>query len=169
MQLQLLSAPAIDLEIIAGTFYKRTGKSHTRGVDSCPRPLSDLAKFIAILSSFEHGGTPFDALKSLREEFSLLVHLHFSFVVWEYGGLPVELASKTDLGITSSGQTMIVSGTLKQWRIASLECCQKKRSRELRFFFDCVILYFEKMGLGEIWFDHRRCSLEDETFYLEHK
>lgn len=139
-----------------------------RGIDACKRPLSDFGKYLAILGSFKEGSS-FDPLKAIRSEFSLLNHLSFGFLVTEFNDLLTSyLTERTDLHVLSRPNQAVVTGTLKQWRIASIECCQQDKPHELRLFFDHIVLTFTRLKLGDLWFDYRRTAHEDQTFFLEH-
>lgn len=66
-------------------------------------------------------------------------------------------------------QLTVISGNLHQWKCGILECAHPDVSHELRLLYDGFFLYFQKCGLGELWFDIKTTKAPNKTFYLEKK
>lgn len=80
----------------------------------------------------------------------------------EIAGLPFILTETRIRGI----QSAIVSGNLRQWRVAILRGCQANQSTLIRACYDKLYLAFADLGLADA-FGHRRKDLGDGTFLLE--
>lgn len=149
------------------------GYSPVRIVDSCPRQLSDPARFVAVAASFQDRNVT-NVVESLRDSLDLIQHLQFVFCVYSDTETMIQIRARTDLKITvteavDGERIAIVSGNLKEWYNATLVCCQQRQPFNLRVLFDRFVLFFEQAGLGDIWWTHKKRSLPDHTFLLEHK
>ncbi len=165
--------PRIDETLIVKTATELLGYSPTKALDSHPRPLSEGARLLVILASFQDGKLE-NALEPLRGRIDLLNHLQYSFIVYADDETVQQIMERTDLSVSmteslSKDRAAFVSGTLKEWYMATLTCCQKSQPYNLRVLFDVTMLMFEKLGFSEIWHGVRKSSLPDKTFYLEHK
>ena len=165
--------PSISLTPFLKIATDATGHCPNRGIDSSPREFSDAAKFIAVLAEFQDRRAN-QPLAALRSAGSLLNHLHYAFGVYADSETIFQIKERTDLSITATetvdGERIaLVSGTLKQWRDATIECCDERQPFNLRVLFDKVVLIFEKFGLGELWDTLRKRQLPDHTFLLEDK
>lgn len=136
------------------------------------RPLSDFAKFLAILGKFKDQDKS-DSLENLRAADSILNHLQFGFLVACTQSCLFELMQSSTLSVTTSaeaekGTLALVSGTLKQWRDVTIEL-DENASSDVRLLVDKVLVYFERLGLYELWSNYRKKPLQDSTFLLERK
>lgn len=151
-----------------------TGYNPLRGVDSLGRELSDPAKFIAALSAFQDRSELERPIAAIRESRSVQRHLFYQFLLIADADTVREALERTDINITSAPSTngleiALMSGTLQQWRDATLECCTQTAPYNLRFAFDGVVIHFERLGLQDLWHDWRKRALPDQTFLIEHK
>jgi hypothetical protein len=165
--------PNINLPQFLKLATDATGHCPNRGVDSSPRTFSDYGKFIAILAEFQDRRAN-QPLTVLRDAGSLLHHLSYSFGVYADTETIFQIKERTDLHIVSTEsldgeRIVLVSGTLREWRDATIECCQERQPFNLRLLFDKVVLLFDKFGLGELWDTLRKRPLADHTFLLEDK
>lgn len=160
-----------------GTFLRVTGDAlgyqPNRVADSAPRPLTDAAKFVVVLSSFQDRQTS-SATAALRGSIDLLNHLSYSFAVYADDETVKQVMERTDLKVTMTEavdreRIAIVSGNLKQWYCATLTCCTDRQPFNLRLLFDKAVMFFETIGLGELWHDCRKKTLPDRTFLLEQR
>lgn len=165
--------PAINWSEFLRVTNEVLGYSPVRIVDSCPRQLSDHARFVAVAASFQDRGIT-NAIESLRDSLDLIQHLQFVFCVYADTETFIQIRARTDLKITVTDamdgeRIAIVSGNLKEWYEATLVCCQERQPYNLRILFDKFVLIFDKLGLGDIWHTTRKRSLPDHTFLLEQK
>lgn len=136
------------------------------------RPLSDYAKFLAACSLFKDRSQT-DTIKSIRNSSSSLRHLVFGFLVLADRETLFELMQCSDLQVSTtaaqSGEVAaIVTGNLLQWQTAIIDLSESN-TYGMRLLLDKIFLYFEKVGLGELWADYRKVPLKDNTLKLEHK
>lgn len=167
-QLILLSTPRVNLEAFGKAFEQAIGVAPFRNVDSHSRKFSDDAKFIAALAE------PVDPLVALRDSVHELNHLFYSFMVLSDLEVISEITAKSPLKaatykVLDNSRLSIVSGSLSDWYLATLEFLSERSSFNLRHLFDSVLLAFDKLGLAEVWYEKRRRSLKDKTFLLEDK
>ncbi len=85
-----------------------------------------------------------------------------------------QIMERTDLKVSMTSsidgeRISIVSGSLKAWFTATLTCCTDRQPYNLRVLFDKVVVFFEKLGLSELWCKNRKRTLPDQTFLLEYK
>lgn len=152
------------------------GHSPNQGIDSYSYQLKDYARWIATLGEFRNG-EECDPKQILYTANDLLSHLYFGFMVDGSANLIYQIMELTDLKIVSArlkekrGRAAIVSGTLKQWKDATINilCSNEKRNRELRWTFSQCLNFFFHLGLHDIWHDYRKRSMKDQTYLLEEK
>lgn len=162
--------PAINWHTFLHGTVAVTGESPTRLVDSYPGYLSDPARFLAAISNFNHPELHKDVLAAIRDSRSLLGHLSYSFLVAADCEIICEIAQRNvGLIVTSKNEVAIMSGSLTDWRAASLEFCISESDFNIRLLFDKVVLHFEHIGLGDLWHGWRKKSMPDQTFLLEHR
>lgn len=151
---------------------KGLGFSPTDIVDDSGRKWSDPAKYLISISVL--GGDGGEAISLIQSSCSYGAHLHFSFLIRADAPTFFSLMSKTKLKVTPNtavdgSMFGIVSGTLLDWKTATLDCCQEKQPFTLRLLFDKIYLLFEKLGLVEYWSDCKTKAHNDKTFLLEYK
>lgn len=174
-QVKATGGTQIDWDIFLKACNDALGYSPIRGVDSLQRELSDPAKLIASLAAFHDKQNLEAPLASIREAGSILRHLSYVFLTYCDTALISDIRERTQLNVTSKvvfesvESLAVVSGSLFDFRIATLECCTEDSPYNLRYLFDAFVLYFESIGLGELWHDQRKRPLKDKTFLLEDK
>lgn len=173
-QIKPFICPQIDFNIFLRSCNEALGYSPMRCVDSCSRELSESARLLASLAAMHDRLDMADPIKSIRDAGSLLRHLSYSFLVYGASELISGIREKTQLNITSTQapdgeRVAVVSGSLFDFRTAVLECCIPESSFDIRYLFDCFMLYFEHIGLGDLWYDRRKKAHPDKTFLLEYK
>jgi len=170
-QVILLSTPTVNLNAFAKAFEGAIGVHPFRGTDSHSRTFTESALFIAALAALQGRADP---LQALREAVHELNHLWYSFLVLGDLELIAEISGRSDLKVASfrvldESRLAIVSGSLSEWYVATLEFCSEKATFNLRHLFDQILLQFDKFGLSEVWHEKRRRGLKDKTFLLEQK
>lgn len=167
----LLTTPVVNLVAFNRAAEQATGVSPLRGLDSHKRTFTEHAQFIAALAALE-GRT--DPLLALRHSVHELHHLAYSFMVLADMALISHISGRSNLKVASYGimdgsQLAVVSGSLTDWYVATLEFCSDKASYNTRTLFNQILLSFDKLGLSEVWYEKRRRCLKDSTFLLEEK
>lgn len=144
----------------------------SKGVDSCPSRLSDIAKYVASLGEFL-AGKETNAKRVLRERGPWLQHVFFSFMILTSERAILRIAETTDLHVLSSqveeGRGAVVSGTLDRWKDAVVLCCGEHSTKRVRLLFNEVKRVFDHVGLQDVFFDFSIKDAGDGTFLLEHK
>lgn len=174
-EIKLISKPDIDMSQFLHLTATAIGYDPARAIDNTSRLMSDTEKFISALSCFhneENINRPVG--ETISDSASICSHLNYSmlfvadretiFKSMERSGLQHTVAD----GLTGA-QLAFVSGSLQQWKTATLECCNDTASYNLRLLFDKVMLMFESIGLKLVWNNIRKKSMKDKTFILEHK
>jgi len=165
--------PQVDWPTLAKNAETVLGYNPLKKADATDRELSDSARLLAVLSAFRCREA--EPLESIRNAGSLLKHLQYGFLVAGDRESILEISAASELTLTinqsvTDALAVIVTGNMKEWRVASIEHCVPSAPYSVRAFFDQVILYFQKVGLGEVWSDMRKTPhKKDKTFYLEHK
>jgi len=142
----------------------------TRGIDASPIKLSEYSKFIASLGEFRSNKTT-EPFSVLRKAGDLLEHLQFSFLILGSKELFFRVMEITSLHVVFSTGQAIVSGTLKQWNSAIINCLDTTYSptEEMRTVFNECLQFFDYCGLQTIFSNYSRIPLRDGTYLLEHK
>lgn len=130
----------------------------------CRRQLSKDARFLAAIAALQGHKDPLTALKLSG---SLCDHLSYSFLVGCSANTAIAAMEHTDLKITRDQDSLliVISGTVTQYKAATLICCTLDFEQELRELFYGLLAFFESVGLYEVWSDCRKRS----PFLLEHK
>lgn len=174
-EVKLISKPSIDLPQFLHVANQAIGYDPARAIDSTSRSLSDYEKFISAISCFhDDANIKRPVSEVVADSASICSHLNFSmlfaadretiFKSMERSGLAHTVADNL-----TGAQLAIVSGTLQQWKTATLECCTQDASYNLRLLYDKVLVIFESNGLKLVWNNIRKKSMKDQTFYLEAK
>lgn len=169
-----LGGSSIEWDTFLKACQQALGYNPLKGVDNTRRELSDPAKFIAALAAFHDRQKSNNPIGAIRDATTLLRHLSYTFIIHCDEELISLIRERTDLTITSTEtpngtRVAVVTGTLQQYRAGTLECCVPEAPFNLRYLFDGFVLYFERLGLEEVWSDTRKKALEDKTFLLEYK
>jgi len=147
------------------------GVSPSAVLDSSNRQFTEAAKAVIQLSAAE-GQHP-NAVKALQNSHAVQRHFHYSFLVISQPGVFEEvMLLNTGLALTLAYHDFdrpvyIISGTLAEWRDAVAVGCGEAATTDLRYVFNKLSLWFEKLGLGEVWAAYHRYSMPDGTFRLE--
>lgn len=167
----LVHRPTVDVNVVATLTQHFLGRSPSACIDASPRDFTDDAKAVIRLVSCETDQR--DAVKALRNSQAVQPHFSYTFLVrTSPGGFDEIVLLNTGLALTLVGHNFdnplfFMSGHLGQWREAVVAGCTPATSTEVRTVFDKINLWFEKLGLAEIWSRFRRASASDGTFYLE--
>lgn len=172
-QIKPIGRTEIDFSIFLQATNEALGCNILKGVDGCSRQFSEPAKFLASLSAFHKRLDSQDPIKAVRNAGSLLRHVTYIFLIYCDQDLISDIRERTQLNVTSTtapdGEWVaVISGNLFDFRTAVLECCVPESSFDIRYLFDIIILYFESVGLGDLWFGFRKKTSPDKTFLLEH-
>ena len=170
-EILLIDAPSPIWSSYLAACEKGLGFSPADIVDKSGRKWGDYAKYLISISVL--GGDAGDAVSLIQSACSYGSHLHFSFLVRADYPTLFSVMSKTKLKVTCNmavdGTVLaVISGTLLDWKTATLDCCQEKQPFTLRLLFDKVYLLFEKLGLVEYWSDCKTKAHTDKTFLLEY-
>lgn len=165
--------PSYNLEALFSGASKALGYNITNGIDSTPGNFTDDAKIISALYEFA-GGKPGKIRDHVRDADHELFFLYYGFLVLSDSSTIAAIREWTRLDVTSAtalnaSTVAVVAGNVGEWKRATRECCSEKATFNLRLLFDKILLYFEHVGLADVWFDVRKRSLPDQTFLLEDK
>lgn len=166
-----ISKPSVDLPSLFQVASTALGYSIAKSIDQNATLLSDDAKFISALASLSYY-EKLSPLEHLHKADHELYFLYYTFAVYCDKDTARVVREWTKLDINSNfaldGDVLFVAGgSLATWKNAIENCCSERASFNLRLLFDKILLLFEKMGLDYVWFDFRKKSLPDKTFYLE--
>lgn len=169
-----LIIPNIDLKSFIKACSEVFKFNPLSGVDKSSRQFTDPAKFLIGISAFHNRQNLKIPLSSLRQAGSLHTHLSYTFLVAAPKPVILKSLERTELNHTIAEeledlQFVILSGTLAEFKAATLENCHPDVDHELRLLYDGLYLYFQKCGLGELWFDTVKSKGPNGTFYLENK
>lgn len=122
---------------------------------------------VALLTTIENLKYPDSSpVEVLTEAGSVLRHAFVGFMVLATTKTIFEIMESTSLDVTSTdttrGRLAVVSGNLQQWRTAIIN------GEPLEFLNKCLI-YFESIGLAQLWCNFRKVMQQDSTFLLEEK
>lgn len=164
----------LDWQAFLSASQQALGYSTLRGVDNIRRELSDPAKFIAAVAAFHGKQATDNPISAIQNASTLLRHLHYTFMIHCEERLLSYIRERTDLTITSAvsqdeERVAIVSGNLQQYRDGAIECCVQDAHRDVRLLFNGFVLYFERLGLHELWAGYSKRMLDDLTLLLEYK
>ena len=148
-----------------------TGHSPTRSIDESGQQLSLYAKFFTSLQELRENKTanPLDVLRTAN---MLLNHLAFSFLVEGSSIMIFKVLEMTTLhGVsakTEKGRVVLLSGTLGEWKLATIDLCNSSRS-DLRWTGKTLLEFFSKLGLKSIFANFDSKIRSDGTLLLEYK
>ena len=145
-----------------------TGHSPARGADASGKNLTEYARFIAALAEYREG-CQLEPYQEIRNAGAILRHLHFGFLIVAPRPALFELVQHIDINITVGKDSAIVSANLEIWKIGLVECLKVSSSKTLRQIAFDILQFFNTLGLGELWSEHRKIGMSDGTYLLEHK
>ncbi len=148
-----ISVPQVDWEYVAAGASEMAGRDLISRLDR-KLPAATLARLIALL-------------RELRPGDDVLRHLSFTFLVKAEPETLLLLLERTSFVVTLSERTAIVTANLKEWRAAIEEHCSNASDRsEIRQFYNMVMVFMVRIGLGSLWSDRIKTMLPDSTFLL---
>lgn len=154
--------PIIGPSIRWATFLKDTldlvGRSPIREIDASGLKLDNYAQFIAALGEFQNSeANPIDTLRNNK---TVLYHLHFSFLFVSSSELILKINELTELNTISTkikgGRVALVSGSLADWRQLTIELCKDVKYRQIG---KNLLDSFFQFGLQYIFSGEERQSL----------
>lgn len=166
-----LAVPNLDWNALIQTSVKMLGRSPTRGLDAAEQRIGDYRAYVVALTDLLYPGVvPHYAMKVANEA---LDHLWYSMMVYGDVSELLGIIQKADLRIMvcetpSNLKLAIVSGTLAEWRRAIQNHLANAMTgeTEVRRFYGTMIVFFEQLGLGELWMNFEKNLLPDGTFEL---
>lgn len=164
--------PTVDYNMLASVLTTIHGVSPSALLDKTNRDFTDIAKAVIRLSCIDNPHHP-NAVKALQNSHPVQRHFHFAFMVVSSPGVFEDLLLlNTGLAITLAHHDFerpvsILSGDLSAWRDALGVGCAEANTTDVRQVFNKLSLWFEKLGLGEVWAAYHRVPLKDGTFRLE--
>lgn len=150
--------PQVDYDTLLGVAVRVLGKSPAAHLDEQRINLKkDLSAYLKILDTIR--GT-----RSRTVSNSALMQSSFSFLV-ESDNTTIAILSLRLEGVVTNGFG-IYHANLRDWRDAILDflACENDLEMGLREVANQIVLYFEQMGIREIW--PKKHMLTDGTFLL---
>lgn len=158
--------PSIRWSIFLKDTTDLTAHSITTSIDKSGLVLSDYAKFLVALSEL-HVGKQLNPIEVLKNNATILEHLHFSFLVTDKSILILKINEATKLSILSTkidgGRVALISGTLGEWKTAIVTLSAIEELSELSFK---LLTFFKQLGLGYVFADY---TYKNGTSLLEYK
>lgn len=167
--------PVIIPHLAWDTFLKdvsdSTRHSPTRSIDESGQKLSTYAKFLVMLQELRTNKTA-NPVDVLRDANRLLDHLTFGFLIKSANITILHLLELTALKAVSAkmekGRVMLLTGTLGEWKLATVDLCCAERS-DLRWIGKTLLEFFFQLGVGGIFANYDRKIRKDGTLFLEFK
>lgn len=171
---ELLTKPDIDIALFLQTVKKAIGYDPAKPINRGTKKFGEFERFIAMLSCFHSPEITERPTAAIRRSGSLCAHISFSFLVAATPTTISKSAERSGLKHTITEQLdetclAVVSGTLKEWIDATIECTTDDVDFNLRFLYDQVFLIFKKLKLKEFWWDTTTRKADDGTFHIEHR
>lgn len=113
-------------------------------------------------------------IPALDIDVAALRHLTYTFLTVTLEGAYRAIAEEVQLAFTSSSSQrpgiclVVVSGNLLQWKDA-VHVCSGSSNPDVRLFAHKARVYFEGLGLGDMWKHYIRVKLPDQTLKLVHR
>ncbi len=168
----LIHQPAVDHSMLVDLLSRIHGGSISDLLDRSNRDFTDAAQAVIRLSCLDNPDHP-HAVKAIQNSHPVQRHFHYTFAVISTPGVFEDiLLLNTGLALTLAYKDFdkpvyIVSGDLGTWRDALGVGCGESNTTDVRQVFNKLSLWFEKIGLGEVWSAYHRTPLKDGTFRLE--
>jgi hypothetical protein len=168
---EMVIAPTVDWQQFVTIANEETGRSPTRELDACGIAVGSIATFLSALGEFKRVGS--NPVTVHRDADTILAFLTFAFICStdketlnqiyrETQGLVI---LQSDAG--KGRENFLVSGTLRAWKAAILECCRPNMPVEVREFFNRIWEIFDKAGFRDVFANYQRKNFKDKTFVLE--
>lgn len=140
------------------------GVRPTKGLDDVGIKLIEPAAFLASLNMQNN---PLEVLRAdpfLEQSFE---HVTLSFFVRADEITFYKLRMMTYLSIMNISTVAVLSGTVRDWYHASLCCCLRSATVEVRDVLTKVVTILNQTKLCNIWSSHDIKKLEDGTIVIE--
>jgi hypothetical protein len=145
--------------------------SPTRKLDEHNVQVGPAASLLSTLHYFQ-GGTATSPRQAILESGALKDHIYFGFLIHTDKDTMIELLQRTNLKVTSapvknepSRVLLVVTGTLLDWHLATLELCQ---SAGTRYIGNQIVVILESIGFAAIWAGYNKRPMTN-GFLLEKK
>ena len=138
------------------------GRSPTRGLDDCGLPVGNPGSYVAALAEFARPGS--NPVTAVKEAERLYAHLTFTFLVAvDRETAMLVLKSSAGLIVTSAEpsrgrENLIVTGNLRDWKLAVVEASTQATPSEIRTFYNELWAIFERLGFRDIFAHYREGS-----------
>lgn len=159
----------LQLGMFAAKVREDLGRNITKGGDNARLEKDSFPACIAALASFVNEGSV--ATLACSDNELILRHIHFAFYVRGNGhkSLTHCLSSHLVVDLGSDGQSLIVSGSLMDWKHAVIFYCRPQYPKDVRIIFNNIFNLFNQAQLREVWRDYERMELQDGTFELTYR
>lgn len=161
--IHLLGISQINLDQLKSLTSERITYPVERSTSKTPL----LNQYLSALSCFQN---PENETKSVQEliknsaSLSRLIHIIIGVEADEQ--LIIKSIKATQLNHVSNESLTLISGTLQEWKVATLECCSRHQDPRLLELYNKIVILFERMGLRDIWYDTTKEASTDGNFYL---
>jgi hypothetical protein len=111
-----------------------------------------------------------DIRKAVRDVNYLLRHISASFLILATEKDIQEIRFYSSLNISVLDEDKyLITGTLEDWKIASIDLCKKESTPKTRFILNCCVLCIEKADLMDVFGNFGKQTLLDQTFIFHRK
>lgn len=144
---------------------EQTNRSPLRILDQMSMRIGDIGSYILALAAFSNN---VEIKSALIQRPFLFGHLFFSFLITPTTNEYIEILREGYIQCIDNMNTndeqliVIMSGTASQWHDSCKVFCTAEYNFRVRFIFDCIFLYLEKLKI----FSDTKKFLTDETFTL---
>ena len=155
-----LSIPQCDWQTFSKVCQSTLGFNPIKSLDKAGLDIKDSKSFLRML---DLTGQP---LKELKDN-QALDHFSISFIADVNEDILIGLLNHTELRVLTRNKgrkiLAVISGSLRQWQDAIIQCCQKDREYALRLVMSKCRGHFESSGYAELWSHLKTQQLEDGT------
>ena len=136
-----LSMLKLETEVLTKIVSSVLNRSITQSIDNANKTLGDLSSYIGLLGEMQIPGSKFSEI--MEHPGKLLSHIFLSYVIIATEESFVSIALNAGLSATiisyAPAQALgVVSGTLEQWRTATINCCIPRAEKEIREIFNLL-------------------------------
>lgn len=158
----LVSQTQLDLGAFMESARSVTGQNHVQASDRNPG-ISRLVNDLAVIQDF--AGRELDvSLLSMSLGFLVAGMRHDLFEVMEYCSAMQYV--RTTLALRDDVECILITGTLADWRDATVEACKEHPHSSVRGCFNQVYSLMVAKGLQPIFEGYRSVQQQDGTFLL---
>lgn len=165
-----IAITSVDWSTLLRTARTQLNRSVTETLDRAKLPANTPAAYITTLAEAQNLATA-DNPSVLRNAGGLLRHASASFLFCAEQETLLYIVENCFLSCTrwSDRRTMVVSGTMLDWRTAITSYCHQDAPRDVRELFNKAMTCFEISGFGPLWSEYRKTISPDKTFLLTEK